>query len=391
MPLNIIRSDITKVKADAIVNTANPEVAIGYGVDQAIYEAAGEEQLLAERAKIGPMLPGQAAATPAFALDAKYIIHTIGPAWEGGGYGEREAVASCYRESLRIADELQCESIAFPLISTGTLGFPKDEALRIAISEISNFLFNHDMMVHMVVYDKKAFVISTKAFGDVKSYIDEQDVKPSAAEYYSNSTVVERRRNRRHRLSIPWKSAKTSDYSDLQESLEGTAMLETEAMPESDVTPVPDATPESDDFVMLEPDEMTSPLPVGESASLGSSLDDLLNQDSETFQQRLFRIIDRKGLKDPEVYKKANIDRKLFSKIRSNEHYVPSKRTALAFAVALELNLDETADLLQRAGLALSPSSRFDLIVGYCINHKIYDIIEINTYLFDYDEPLLVG
>lgn len=372
MPLNIIRSDITKVKADAIVNTANPEVAIGYGVDQAIYEAAGEEQLLAERAKIGPMLPGQAAATPAFALDAKYIIHTIGPAWEGGGYGEREAVASCYRESLRIADELQCESIAFPLISTGTLGFPKDEALRIAISEISNFLFNHDMMVHMVVYDKKAFVISTKAFGDVKSYIDEQDVKPSAANYPGNATVAERRRNRRHRLSIPWKSAKMVDYSEPEESPEENA--------------IPD-----DAFSLIEDEEMASPIPVAESIMLGGSLDDLLSQDSETFQQMLFRLIDRKGMTDPQVYKKANIDRKLFSKIRSNEQYAPSKRTALAFAVALELNLDETADLLRRAGLALSPSSRFDRIVGYCIDHKIYDIFEINTYLFDYDEPLLVG
>ena len=128
MPLNIIRNDISKVSADAIVNTANPQVAIGYGVDQSIYEAAGAEQLLAERAKIGPMRPGQAAATPAFALDAKYIIHTVGPVWEGGGYGEREAVASCYKESLRIAEELHCESIAFPLISTGIYGFPKEEA-----------------------------------------------------------------------------------------------------------------------------------------------------------------------------------------------------------------------------------------------------------------------
>ena len=184
-----------------------------------------------------------------------------------------------------------------------------------------------------------------------------------------------------------------SDYSDMLESLEENAIPEPEdySMTESGAMSEPDAVSAPDFFAMPESDEMTSPLPVGQNASLGSSLDDLLNQDSETFQQRLFRIIDRKGLKDPEVYKKANIDRKLFSKIRSNEQYAPSKRTALAFAVALELNLDETADLLRRAGLALSPSSRFDLIVGYCINHKIYDIIEINTYLFDYDEPLLVG
>jgi O-acetyl-ADP-ribose deacetylase (regulator of RNase III) len=168
MPFNIIRNDISKVKADAIVNTANANVAVGAGVDQAIYEAAGFDELLAERAKIGPMKPGQAAATPAFALDAKYIIHTIGPAWQGGNYHERETVASCYRESLKIADELHCESVAFPLISTGTFGFPKDEALRIAVSEISSFLFTHDMTVYMVVYDKEAFVISGKAFPDIK-------------------------------------------------------------------------------------------------------------------------------------------------------------------------------------------------------------------------------
>ena len=191
MPLNIIRADITKVKADAIVNTANPMVAIGAGVDQAIYDAAGAEQLLAERAKIGPMKPGQAAATPAFGLDAKYIIHTIGPAWEGGKYGEYDAVASCYKESLKIADELHCESIAFPLISTGTLGFPKDKALKIAINEISSFLFEHDMKVYMVVYDKEAFVISGKAFAGVRTYIEERDVKPPAYSSY--------RRERRNR------------------------------------------------------------------------------------------------------------------------------------------------------------------------------------------------
>ena len=183
MPLNIIRNDISKVKADAIVNTANANVAVGAGVDQAIYEAAGFDELLAERAKIGPMKPGQAAATPAFALDAKYIIHTIGPAWQGGNYHERETVASCYRESLRIADELHCESVAFPLISTGTFGFPKDEALRIAVNEISSFLFTHDMTVHMVVYDKEAFVISGKAFPDIKEFIEEEDVKPPESSY----------------------------------------------------------------------------------------------------------------------------------------------------------------------------------------------------------------
>ena len=198
MPLQIIRNDITKVKADAIVNTANPEVAVGAGVDEAIYRAAGFDELLAERAKIGHMDPGQAAVTPAFALDADYIIHTVGPAWIDGTHGEREAVASCYRESLKLAEERECETIAFPLISTGTYGFPKDDALKIAINEISTFLFEHDMTVYMVVYDKESFVLSGKAFQGVQSYIEEKDVKPrrmygEAANYSSAAGSVSRR------------------------------------------------------------------------------------------------------------------------------------------------------------------------------------------------------
>ena len=178
MPLEIIRNDITKVSADAIVNTANPHVAIGPGTDQAIYEAAGADRLLEARAEIGEMRPGQAAYTPAFGLHADHIIHTVGPAWRGGHFHERETAALCYRNSLRIADELGCESAAFPLISSGTYGFPKDEALKIAISEISSFLMGHDMTVYLVVYDRESFVISSKAFSGVRSYIEEHDVMP---------------------------------------------------------------------------------------------------------------------------------------------------------------------------------------------------------------------
>ena len=415
MPLNIIRNDISKVSADAIVNTANPMVAIGYGVDQAIYEAAGAEQLLAERAKIGAMSPGQAAATPAFALDAKYIIHTVGPVWEGGDCGEREAVASCYRESLRIAKELQCESVAFPLISTGSYGFPKDEALQIAIREISSFLFSHDMTVYMVVYDKNAFVISTKAFGDVKSYIEEQDVKPPAASSYGrtvNTSLSRRERN------VSWKkapdagtgfphAAKECSYSEAasRDDEELKKVIKERAEKRKSILAKHREKKKAEESKASEEEATWSAgfidEFVGESdlyvpetdafEEMPDSLEEAVHQQAETFQQMLFRIIDRKGMTDPEVYKKANLDRKLFSKIRSNENYVPSKRTALAFAVALELNLDETVDLLRRAGLALSPSSRSDRIVEYCINNKIYDIFEINTYLFDYDEPLLVG
>ena len=415
MPLNIIRNDITRVSADAIVNTANPQVAVGAGVDQAIYEAAGAEQLLAERAKIGPMQPGQAAVTPAFALDAKYIIHTVGPVWRGGSYGEREAVASCYRESLRLADDLHCSSIAFPLISTGTYGFPKDEALKIAISEISDFLFSHDMDVYMVVYSREAFVISSKTFADIKSYIEDKDVKLPAygaanrADYdtsYSESRLERdaagsRREKRLKRLterlpgrrrtdptvygdSAPHSAGSTGGtYSDNLEASAPIVLEDDDIFDEQFDQALPS------EYEMSVDQRETMELSAPAANAFHGTLEELLDQRTETFQQMLFRIIDRKDLTDPEVYKKANLDRKLFSKIRSNVNYVPSKKTVLALAVALELNMDETIDLLRRAGLALSPTSRFDLIVGYCIDHKIYNVFEINAYLFDYDQPLL--
>ena len=365
MPLNIIRNDITKVKADAIVNTANPLVAIGAGVDQTIYEAAGAEQLLAERAKIGPMKPGQAAATPAFNLDAKYIIHTVGPAWEGGKYGEYEAVASCYKESLKIADELNCESIAFPLISTGTLGFPKDKALQIAIKEISSFLFEHDMTVYMVVYDKEAFVISGKAFAGVRTYIEERDVKPPA---YSSS------RRERRRQDLMYHRVEQSAGGLFPEAATEELDLAEEAF-ESSI--------EADEFAPAASYSLSHTADFGE---LPSKIDDIIL--GESFQEMLFRHIDRKNLDDPEVYHKANLDRKLFSKIRGPK-YTPSKKTILALAIALELNLDETLDLLGTVGYTLSKASLFDLIVAYCIDHKIYNIHEVNAILFKYTDQVL--
>ncbi len=401
MPLNIIRNDISKVSADAIVNTANPQVAIGAGVDSTIYEAAGADKLLAERAKIGPMEPGQAAATPAFDLDAKYIIHTVGPAWQGGGHGEYEDVANCYRNSLNLADELGCESIAFPLISTGTLGFPKDEALRIAISEISSFLFTHDMNVYMVVYDKESFVISGKAFSDIKTYVEEAEVSKRLEElrrhraysarrtrddinYSAGGTSLTYRRTERHRRKVEEEALKETEVS-LYEPWEPEGAAQEKL--------------ENDDAYCMDFEEDGIPTEVTLSADFlpdfhgeaAEGIKRVLKGKGETFQEMLFRIIDLKGLKDPEVYKRANIDRKLFSKIRSDANYKPSKRTVLALAVALKLNLDETLDLLGRAGYTLSSANRFDLIVGYCITHGIYDIYDINTYLFDFDEPLLAG
>ena len=354
MPLEIIRNDITKVRADVIVNTANPKVAIGAGTDAAIYKAAGAEQLLAERAKIGELRPGEAAYTPAFGLDAKYIIHTVGPAWQGGQSGEIETAAKCYRNSLQIAKELGCESVAFPLISAGTYGFPKDQALKTAVSEISGFLFANDMTVFLVVYNKEAFEVSSKAFSDIKSYIEEKDVKEAKHRSRERELRVLEMFDAMRPASAPRRGKAPASHAPVPDSLQSSAIL----------------------------------YPTSGAAKAGS-IDDAIKTKEETFQQYLFRIIDRKGLSDPEVYKKANIDRKHFSKIRSNPDYNPKKKTVMAFAIALELNLDETKDLLLKAGMALSRSSTFDIIMEYCIENKIRDVYDINCILFKYGQPTL--
>ncbi|MBO4456260.1 MAG: macro domain-containing protein [Butyrivibrio sp.] len=329
MPFQIIRNDITKVKADAIVNTANPEVAVGGGVDSAIYKAAGEAELLAERRKIGFLAPGEVEITPAFNLDAKYVIHVSGPLWNGGNHGEFDILKKCYERALKLALENGCESIAFPLIATGAYGFPKDKALQIATSVIWQFLFENEMTVILVVFDQKAFELSGKVFSDVQGYIDENYVEKSYQREYS----MHGRRELWH-------------------------------------VPTENLTPES-----LEKE--------------GVSLDKLLDSPAESFQEKLFWLIDKSGLDDVAVYKKANISKKVFSDIKTKKNYKPSKKTAVAFAIALELTIDEAEDLLQRAGIALSPSNKFDLIVGYYIRHGIYDMMEINLTLFKNEQECI--
>ncbi len=178
MPFNIIRNDITKVSADAIVNTANPLPVYGRGTDEKIYQAAGAEQLLREREKIGVIEPGRAAVTGAFNLKARYIIHTVGPWWRDGCHQEAETLTSCLRECLRLATELNCESIAFPLISTGMYGFPKDLALKIFTGVIYDFLLGSDMLVTLVVYDDESFDLSTRVFPAVEDFITSKEITP---------------------------------------------------------------------------------------------------------------------------------------------------------------------------------------------------------------------
>jgi len=353
MPFQIIRNDITKVRADVIVNTANPRPVIGSGTDRAIFRAAGEADLLAARRAIGDIPPGEAKATPAFALDAKHIIHTAGPVWVDGTHQEREILRACYANALSLAAQLKAESIAFPLIATGVYGFPKDEALAIAMAEIGRFLLTHDMTVILVVFDRTSFALSEQLVGQIDAYIDEHGVGLARqAEYGGEDNRSRRREELRHHRRF----------------------LRSGSSPAAGAGPVLDS----------------APVPMEASFAVeGKSLDEVLSGAGETFQQRLFQLIDQSGMDDVAVYKKANIDRKLFSRIRCKADYKPKKKTAVAFAIALELDLPATLDLLSRAELAFSPSSRFDLIVSYFITNKIYDIYQINTALFQYGQPIL--
>jgi hypothetical protein len=329
MPFEIVRNDIVNMKVDAMVNTANPRPIIGAGTDKAVHDKAGARLLLA-RKEIGNIAVGEAAITPAFDLDANYVIHTAGPIWRDGKSSEEALLASCFKNSLRLAKEKECESIAFPLISTGSYGFPKPLALQIAVREISSFLMENEMQVYLVVFEKQSFELSEKLFKSVSSYIDANYVSDKMNLEYGTSKL--RRR----------------DYEEM-------------LLHESSY-------------------EITSKMP---------NLDGMLNNLDRGFSETLLDLIDKTGKKDSEIYKKANVDRKLFSKIRNNVNYKPSKATALAFAIALELDLDETSDLLSRAGYALSQSSKFDVIVRYFIENKKYDIFELNSVLFEFDQPLI--
>ena len=416
MALQIIRNNIVNVEADAIVNTANPAVGVGRGVDQSIYEAAGWDRLLEARERIGEIAPGEAAWTPAFSLHARYIIHTVGPAWMGGGSGERETVARCYRKSLELAAELGCESAAFPLIATGTYGFPKDEALRIAMAEISGFLLSNEMEVLLVVYDKESFEVSGKLFSDIQSFIDDSETAyvPDHLQYNRAENLHYKRAD-----ASDVRAKKTSRARRILDGLrerKNALKREEETIPQSGAPfGARDAESMVEDLSMgvesggyddlLLSESMEQPAFEADAApsysrsfsaplapsfpSQDASLETRLKHLDKTFQEYLFMLIDRRGLSDTDVYKKANIDRKHFSKIRSNAGYKPSKKTALALAIALELNLDETKDLIGRAGLALSPSIMFDRIIEYCIETCNYDIYEINCILFKYDQPTL--
>ena len=330
MLLQIVRNDITTMKVDAIVNAANESLLGGGGVDGAIHRAAGPE-LLQECRTLHGCKMGQAKITKGYRLPAKFVIHTVDPIWRGGGHGERELLVSAYRSSLELALDHGCETVAFPLISSGVYGYPKDQALKVAVDTIGEFLLAHDMTVYLVIFDRAAYTIGGKLFDDIAAYIDDRYV-----DAHTDSREAQRRR------------------------------MVISSMPMEEDAPFA-------------------------AAAVPDGLDQALRKLDESFSQMLLRKIDERGITDAQCYKKANIDRKLFSKIRSDVHYKPSKPTAMAFAVALELPLEEARKMLEKAGFAFSHASKFDIIVEYFIAHQNYNIFEINEALFAFDQSLLGG
>ena len=337
MPLHIVRNDITQMKVDAIVNAANETLLGGGGVDGAIHRAAGPE-LLAYCRKLNGCKTGDAKITPGFDLPAKYVIHTVGPIWRGGNMNEAALLESCYQKSLQLAVENKCETIAFPMISAGAYGYPKNEAFRIAVNTIQAFLMENELTVYIVVFDQGVFTISKKLFADVQQYIDQHYVD------MHTENPAERMRRRQY-------------FS--------------EPMPSPCYAPLP-----SKDLSE-------------KCAAPSFSLKDALGQLDEGFSEMLLRLIDEKGMTDPDCYKRANISRKLFHKIRTNKNYKPSKPTAVALCIALELDLEETKALLAKAGIALTHANKFDIIIEYFIVNRNYDIFEINETLLCFDQPLL--
>lgn len=341
MPIKIVRNDITKMCCDAIVNPTNEDLFPSGGTDAAIHIAAGSK-LLADCKKIGYCNVGDAKITPAYDLPAKYVVHTVGPVWEGGERGEHSKLEACYRNSLSLAKAHKCQSIAFPLISSGLYGYPKDKVLKVAVGAVSEFLADNDMEVFIVVYDKESYRISEKIFSGVKAFIDD-------------------------------------NYTDIEKH--SVACREETSAPMYRARPMPRIA-ESIAYQNIERAPKKAPEPK-------KSLEEMLNSLDESFAEMLFRLIDAKGMTDVECYKRANVDKKTFSKIKCNKSYRPSKVTAVSFAIALELTLEETNALLRTVGMSLSRSNKFDVIIEFFITNGIYDIYEINETLFQFDQLLL--
>ena len=352
MPLQIVRQDITKMRVDAIVNTTNREM-IGYsGVDLAVHTAAGPG-LDEECSRLPPLGLGQALITGGYHLPCKYVIHTSGPIWQGGGYGESSFLRSCYLESLKLAVKHDCKSVAFPLISAGVYGYPKDQVLKFAVQTITEFLFENELLVYLCVFDKSSYLFSKKLFNDIIEFIEDTYADEHCYEY----------------RSVRFAEADMS-------------LLDDYPSPRAEFSVKKHRVCAS----MLPPEKKKKP---PREDSFADTLEEYLKQKDKGFREMLFDLIDERGISDVECYKRANVDKRVFSKIKSNKGYKPSKQTAVAFAISLRLDLEQTQELLATAGMTLSRNSIFDKIIRYFIHNGNYDIFEINEALFEFDQLLL--
>lgn len=353
MPFQIVRNDITHMHVDAIVNAANEQLRHGGGVCGAIFAAAGAAELQEACDRIGHCDTGSAVATPAFALPARHVIHTVGPVWHGGNSGEEQALRSCYRSSLELAQSLGDTSVAFPLISSGIYGYPKEAALDVAIDEIRRFLASSDSDpdIYLALFDVDAMRSAGGRFGPITQLIND---------LYAQQHSARRR--------LGWEASNVAPQAPSM-------------IAEACDAPAPRQSPHLPHLPRFGRKRGAE--------SSSASLEQLLQQVDAGFSQTLLTMIDERNLKDSEVYKRANMSRQHFSKIRNNAAYQPKKATVLALAVALQLSLEDTRLLLERAGFALSNADARDVIVRYFIEHSIWDIYEINLALYTYDQPLL--
>lgn len=407
MPFRIVRNDITKMNTEAIVNTANDHVSVGTGCDSAVYKAAGYDELLKYREdNIGFVAEGGAFITPGFKLKAKYIIHAVSPLYMGGDQGEEEKLRSCYRKSLQIAKENDIKSISFPLISTGGFGYPKEEGMRIAVDEINAFLLSNEMDIFLVVFDTKATQLGEKIYPGLEAYIDHNYVKevreeeygdayfssmrpsePGYDRYLSNAQMVERRTRR----NAEAQKRELSDFS-------------VKSVPP--VSAVPKAEKQSFTGSIFKK-KKTKDIVLDEAISINeccdeaplfdfeeqheSKLQERMRHMSDTYSEYLMYLIQERNMENAEVWKRAIVDKKIFSKIKNNVNYHPNKLTALCLCVGAKLNLDESKDLLARAGYALSPCDKTDIIFSYFIENEIYDMIELDIQLEEHGLPCIIS
>lgn len=357
MPFRVIRNDITKVEADAVVNTANPAPLVGGGTDYAIHTAAGPE-LLEARRRIGEIGVGQCAATPAFRLPARYVLHAVSPHWVDGRHGEEALLRRTYDAALALAEQLGCRSAAFPLLAAGTYGFPQEIALAVAVGAFTDFLMDHEMQIDLVLFNARAVGLAGSIFDDLKSYIDDHYVRERSEEEYAvdarptmdASAPLAAHPKERRRFARREKAAEAVGNIAPKEALP-------EAFPSASCTM--------------------------------SSLDEILRQHEKTFSEYLLDLLREREEKDSAVYKRAEVSKQLFSKILNNRDYQPSKSTVLQLAIGLQLDLPQTRKLLEKAGYALTRSSKTDLVVQYYIERKIYSVSFINEALYDCGLPLL--